>query len=370
MPPQASGKNPAAPADQRDRFLRTMHFEAVDHPPLLVPGPWSQTRARWEREGLPADVDLDDYFELEPMQAQAVAIDTLIHPPVEVIVLEETDRFVVKINKRGVKVREFKDHESMPEYLDYPIKGPQSLPWIREKLDPHAPGRVDPQWLAKAEQARAEGSMLTCNGGTYFAFLNEHMGTERLALAYYDSPEFIHEVCERLCRLCEQALETCLPRMGLDFIGYHEDMAYRNGPLISPAMFREFMTPYYKRVTEITRRHHVDLHWMDSDGDIRKLIPLWLECGINIFYPIEVAAGMDAVALRAEYGRQIGMIGGFDKRILATDPRAIRAELERLRPVVEGGGYIPNCDHGVPSDVPFENVCCFVETLKSMYAMS
>ena len=108
---------------------------------------------------------------------------------------------------------------------------------------------------------------------------------------------------------------------------------------------------------------------MDSDGDIRELIPLWLECGINCFLPLEVAAGMDVVKLRAQYGRDVLMIGGFDKRILAQDKQEIRQELERIRPVIEGGGYIPNCDHGVPHDVPFENVCFFVEYLKSIYGM-
>jgi len=353
----------------RERLLRTMHFEPVDHPPVQIPGPWPETRRRWEQEGLPHGVDMYEYFGVEPLRIRPIDIETLLWPPIEPKLLEETDEFVVEINKRGVKVRNFKDHESMPEYIEYPIAGPESIDWLRKRLNPSTPGRVDPEWLSKARRTRREGGLLFCNGGMYFAFLNERMGTEKLALTYHDSPQFIHQVNDLLCRLCEVALETSLPAFRLDCVSYHEDMAYKNGPVISPDMFRRFMMPYYKRVTRIAEKYGVDLHWMDSDGDIHKLIPLWLECGINIFSPLEVAAGMDVVKLRAEYGRRIGMIGGFDKRILASNKKAIRAELERIRPVIEGGGYVPNCDHGVPDDVPFENIRCFVETLKSMYGM-
>jgi uroporphyrinogen decarboxylase len=205
-----------------------------------------------------------------------------------------------------------------------------------------------PDWLAAAQRARREGKVLYSNGGMYFAFLNEHMGTERLMTTYFDHPEFVHRVNDALCRLCEWSLGIILSSFDLDYVGYHEDMAYRNGSMISPAMFREFMTPYYKRVQRVFEGRNVPVTLMDSDGDIRQLIPLWVECGITAFLPMEVAASMDVVRLREEFGRTIGMVGGFDKRILAGERPGIKAEVERLRPVIEEGGFIPGCDHGVP----------------------
>ena len=355
--------------NNRERFLKTMRFESVDHPPLMLPGPWPETLERWHQEGLPQGVDLYEYFDIEPFVRKPIDYHWLFYPLFEEKVLEKTDEFTVMIDKSGVKIKIFNDHVSMPEHIEYPIKGPESMEWLGERLNPHTPGRCDPQWLAKAQQVQQRGEILYANGGMYFGFLNEHMGTEQLLPMYYDAPEFIHQVNELLCRLSEVALETSLPKIKLDYIGYHEDMAYKNGPLISPAMVREFMMPYYKRVIAIARQHQIDLHWLDSDGDIRELIPLWLECGINIFIPLEVAAGMDVVELRAEYGKSVGMIGGFDKRILASDKKAIKAELERIRPVIEGGGYMPDCDHSVPTDVSWENICCYVETLKGMYGI-
>ena len=354
--------------DTRERYLKTMHFEPVDHPPLCPPGgPWASTLQRWHQEGLPEGVGLCEYFELEPLRFAAVGIDTLLCPGFEERVIEETDEFVIKIDRHGVKVRDFKDHVSMPEHLEYPIKGAPDLEWLSERLSWAAPGRIDENWLRNAKEAQDAGALIFCNGGMYFGFLNEHVGTEHLMYAYFEQPEFVHRVNDMLCTLCERALEAVLPHFRLDQLGYHEDMAYKNGSLISPAMFREFMTPYYKRVTAITDQHGIDLHVMDSDGNIAELIPLWLECGINAILPLEVAAGMDVVQLRQEYGEDLRMMGGFDKRILAAAKADIKKEVERIRPVIEGGGYIPGCDHGVPDDVPFENYCYLVSLLKELY---
>ena len=355
--------------DNRTRFLNVMHFQPVDHPPLTAGGEWATTRRRWEQEGLPPGTDLNEYFGLEPFPISPIGIDTLLWPPFREKIIEENDTFIVKINARGVKERNFKHGNSMPEHLEYPIKGPADLGWLRERLDPDAPGRADDGWLEAARLKQAAGSLIFCNGGMYFGFLNEHMGTQPLMYAYFDCPEFIHQVNDLLCTACERALSAALPAFKLDSIGYHEDMGYKNGSMISPAMFREFMTPYYRRVDAIGRRHGVDVRWMDSDGDVRQLIPLWLECGVNLFAPCEAAAGMDVVQLRKDFGRVALLMGGFDKRILAAGKQQINRELERIRPVIQDGGYIPGVDHSIPHDVPWENYCCFIEGLKAIYGM-
>ena len=354
----------------RERYHNTFHFKPVDHPPLIVPGSWPSTRKRWEREGLPKGVDLYDYFKLPPFKMRHIGIETVLYPPFEEKILERTEEYVIKINHNGAKVKNFKDEDSMPEFLEYPIKGPESLGWLREKLDPATPGRIKAGWLEEAERMRANDELVFCNGGMYFGFINERMGSEALLMAYYDTPDLIHEVNELQCRLSEQALKLSLSKFKLDAIGYHEDMAYKNGSMISMDMFKEFMLPYYKRSVKIAHEHGIDIHWLDCDGNIYELIPLWLDCGINCLLPLEVAAGMDVPRLRKEYGHRLLMIGGFDKRILAAGKPEIKRELERLRPVMEEGGYIPEIDHGVPPDVSWENLCYYVETLKGIYGIT
>lgn len=356
--------------NERERFLRTMRYQEVDHPPINVPGPWVSTRRRWEQEGLPVGVDLREYFDLPPNGGpRPIGFDTLLCPPFEQKVLERTDEYVIEINHNGAKVKNFPDNDSMPEFLEYAIKGRESLPWLREKLNPDNPERLDPDWLAKAK-AMQKNSCTFCNGGMYFGFLNERMGTESLMMSYFDDPDFIHEVNDLQCRCCEKGLNTVLPEFQLDLIGYHEDMAYKNGSMISPDMFREFMSPYYARIQKIAKQYSIDLQWLDCDGNIWELIPLWLEFGINILLPMEVAAGMDVVALRKEFGRELRICGGFDKRIMASSNKEdIKKELERIRPVIEDGGYIPGLDHGAPPDISFGNICYYIDCLKSMFAI-
>jgi uroporphyrinogen decarboxylase len=152
----------------------------------------------------------------------------------------------------------------------------------------------------------------------------------------------------------------------IDCAMFWEDMCYKTGPLISPGMFRGFMLPHYKKVTAFLRNHGINLSWVDCDGNIEELIPLWIEGGVTGFYPHEVAAGMDAVKLRKIYGKNIVMWGNVDKRALAKGRDAIDAELKRLAPVVEEGGFIPLVDHAIPEDVSFENYVYYVEQRKKL----
>src|SRR5207247_42279 len=134
-----------------------------------------------------------------------------------------------------------------------------------------------------------------------------------------------------------------------DACGMWEDMCYSGGPLLSPSHFKQFLVPHYKRITELLHRHGVDIVCVDCDGKIDALIPLWLESGVNCMFPVEVGTwGADAVALRREFGKELRLMGGFDKRILMRGAAEIEREVIRLSALVEEGGYIGFCDHRVP----------------------
>lgn len=136
--------------------------------------------------------------------------------------------------------------------------------------------------------------------------------------------------------------------------------------MLSPKMFREFMLPNYKKVTSFLKQNGVELSWVDCDGNIEDLLPLWIEGGVQGFYPLEVASDMDAAKLRAKYGKQILMWGNVDKRALIAGKEAIDAELNRLKPVVAEGGFIPLVDHSVPDDVPLQNYLYYLQKRKEM----
>jgi uroporphyrinogen decarboxylase len=113
-------------------------------------------------------------------------------------------------------------------------------------------------------------------------------------------------------------------------------------------------TPYYKKLTEFLKSRGIKNVWVDTDGDCRKLIPLFLECGVTGLSPMEVQSGMDIV----EVGKQfpdLQIFGGIDKRAPARGKLEIDSELSSKLPfMLERGGYIPYLDHLIPPDVPWE----------------
>jgi len=143
-------------------------------------------------------------------------------------------------------------------------------------------------------------------------------------------------------------------------------MCYNSGPLISPKLFEEYMVPQYKKITSVLWDHGVDIHYLDCDGDITTLVPHWLDAGINCMFPLEIRGNTDPAQLRETYGRKVLLMGGVDKVPLAQGRKAIDDEIERVRPLIDTGGYVPHVDHRVPSDVSYANYLYYIEKKREM----
>jgi uroporphyrinogen-III decarboxylase len=139
-------------------------------------------------------------------------------------------------------------------------------------------------------------------------------------------------------------------------------MSYNHGPMLSKALFDEFMLPYYRRVVPHIEKHGVKV-LIDSDGDITAMVPWLIEAGIDGVYPLERQAGVDLNRIRAEYPRFL-MMGGYDKMTMSKGEEAMRAEFERLLPVMRSGGYIPSVDHQTPPGVSLENYRIYIGLFK------
>ncbi|MDP6776108.1 MAG: hypothetical protein QGI83_05025, partial [Candidatus Latescibacteria bacterium] len=118
--------------------------------------------------------------------------------------------------------------------------------------------------------------------------------------------------------------------------------------------------------TDVARSHGVNTVLVDTDGDCRELIPLFLEGGVSGLYPFEVQAGMDVKEIREAFPT-LQILGGVDKREIAGGPERIDAELEKRIPgMVERGGFIPMADHQVPPDVSWENYLYYRKRIVEM----
>ena len=359
---------PVPELTMRERVLRTFRYEAVDRTPLNLVGPWSDTLARWRREGLPSDVtDVHGFLGVSRFGCGTTNITPIAgpHPVYERKILREEGDAVYSIDRYGRTQKDFKSHTTMPEWIEFPVKGAADL---RRYLDEHfdvsnLDSRFAPDWADNARAAERRGAIVTIDGGCYYWTLRSVAGVDGASYLLYDAPELVDELCERYFTVVMEGLRRAVKIVKVDLIGFGEDFAFKTGPLLSPDMFRRFIRPRYAKAMAFAREHGIDLTWHDSDGDCRVLLPDMLSAGVNSTAPCEVAAGMDPVALRRQFGKELRLIGGFDKRIVAQGAGAIARELERLAPVVREGSYIPGIDHSVPADVSWDNYRRYIELI-------
>ncbi len=356
----------------RERLLAWLDYQPVDRPPLHLVGPWADTTALWRREGLPAGTDVHSWLGVRATRVVNVSPNTGVYPPFQPRVLEETAEFRIAIDGYGRTVRDFKDHTSMPEWLDFPVKTADDL---RRVMDEHyrvdqLDARFPPDWEIKLRAAAASGAAVLTDGGCYYWTLRSLAGVEHASLLFHDAPELVDELFRRYQTVVMEGIRRATARVRVDLIGFGEDVAYKNGPLISPAAFRRHMLPVYREVMALAHAQGVTHTWFDSDGDLRALLPDLLSVGINTVAPCEVAAGMAPVELRRRFGRALRLIGGVDKREVARGPAAIDAELARLAPVIADGGFLPAIDHSISADISLENYRYFLRQLHAALGLT
>jgi len=325
---------------------------------------------RWAEQGLPADVELEEFFDFDPPGSHALGglgwCEAAFSPKFEEKVIEDRGEHEVVRDFAGRHVLFFKGRRTgfMPEYLDHPVKDAKT--WeedVKWRLDPNSPERFADieQRMALARSKAAQGLMITQHLIGGYMYLRSLIGPETLLYAFYDMPDVIHDCMKTWLTLADAVIARHQQYVTIDEIFFAEDICYNHGPLISPDMMKEFLFPYYRQLVgnlksrQLDKTRHLYVH-VDTDGYAVPTIPLYGEAiQLNAMSPFEVAAGCDVVKIGAEYP-ELAIFGGIDKRILAQGKEAIDRHLEYILPTMrERGGYIPTCDHGVPEEVPLEN---------------
>jgi len=195
----------------------------------------------------------------------------------------------------------------------------------------------------------------------FFWFPRTLLGFERLMLAYHDQPELLHRINADLLvfnlRLLGQMAASCVPT----FITIAEDMSYNHGPMVSRRICDEFMTPYYlPLMARVKEMNAVAI--MDTDGDCTKLVPWIQSVGVEGVLPLERQAKVDGNVLRAAYPT-LTMVGHYNKLVMHLGEAAMRAEFERLLPLMRTGGFIPSVDHQTPPAVSVDDYRLYLRLL-------
>jgi uroporphyrinogen decarboxylase len=286
------------------------------------------------------------------------------HPPFEEKVIEDDGRRQVIQTQAGIIQERFSDGSmSIPRFLKFPVENMDDLQELLPRLDPIDHARVY-AWKWAFDLAKNSDWPLYVFVAGCFGSHRHLMGFENLMVAYAHEPELIHAMSQAWEALVIGIVERCRTHGEVDAICFWEDMCYKNGPMISPGMFSEYIQPYYKRVCDRAKELGVTGLHVDTDGECTLLIPLFMEAGVNYMEPFEVQAGMDIRKVREDHPKLV-IHGGLDKRALAKDRDAIDAELEaKLSFMLERRGYIPCIDHIVPPDVPIENWLYFLDRVR------
>jgi len=318
------------------RFRNALQLRCVDRLPVVEWAPWwGQTLDRWYAEGLPPELTgvepIAEYFGLDVMHQLWVRPRTATCPRAAghgAPIIATADQYDALLDAGHL-------------YADPAFDAAAQASW--------AAGR------------RAGDAIFWITLEGFFWFPRTLLGIEPHMYAFYDQPELIHRMNADLAAYHIKVIDSLDQIATPVFATFAEDMSYNHGPMLSKECFDEFLAPYYGQVVPaLTSRGITPI--VDSDGDVTCLIPWLIDVGIEGILPLERMAGVDVARIRRDHPR-FKMIGAFDKTVMHLGEQAVRAEFERLLPVMRSGGFIPSVDHQTPPGVSLQQYRDYVALL-------
>jgi uroporphyrinogen decarboxylase len=383
--------------NNRERAMAILHYEDYDRMPVVHFGYWPETLHKWAGEGHLTEEQAKRWGDgntIDAEIAEKLGFDfgwyNCLHPETrllpafeEKVVEKLPDGGRAVLTGEGVVILRKPGATSIPTEIDHLLKDRASweehyLPRLQysEERVAHTllnvgggevtiVGRGGGDYLREGQWECPYG--LEC--GSLYGVIRNWWGLVGLSYLQADDPVLFDEVIDTVGELCYRVTERTLEVADtFDFGHFWEDISFKNGPLVNPELFAEKVGPHYRRITDLLREHGIDLVSLDSDGNIDKLLPVWLENGVNTMFPIEVGTWHASIGpWRAKYGKELRGVGGMDKKVFAYDYAAIDAEIERLKPLVDLGGYIPCPDHRIAPDAEWANVQYYCERMREAF---
>jgi uroporphyrinogen decarboxylase len=354
----------------RERFNAQMHYKPFDRCFNMEFGYWEENFREWDifvQNGITNNEEADRFFNFDVIRTTGGVV--WMNPPFETRVIQETETTRILQNADGLLAEVPKDgHDTIPHYLKSSVVTPDDWKRVKEERfrrdDPRR--RINVEAIRKAHPSTRDYPLGVWTG-SMIGKIRDMLTFEGLAYACYDYPDMVEDMVETACVLVEDALDQLLPHLDFDFAAGWEDICFKNGPIVSVDFFRNVVVPRYKRIHRMLQAAGISLWWVDCDGDVRPLLPYFLESGINCLFPFEVNGCAHPAELLNQYGRELRIMGGVDKIELAKGPAAIKRYLETLVPLVERGGYIPFCDHRCPPNVKPADYLYYLDLKEQMF---
>ena len=352
--------------NNRERIINTVTMKKTDRQPFTFYfGPWQDTLERWRSEGL-GERDWKDGLNLDS-GFKHINVNLGYCPGFTHEVLEERETTYLIRDRLGI-LQEIRKHgATIPKYIDYPVKNRADWEKLKAgRLNPDDPNRFPDNWDELAAEYNAGDHVMQMGFFPYglFGTLRDMMGVEELSYMFYDDPELVHDMMDYLTDFWLKIYEKVCRKVKVDAIHMWEDMSGKSGSLISMDMVRAFMLPNYIKIAKFAKENDIPIFSVDTDGDCSQLTPLFIESGVNLIFPFEVAAGSDINEYRLLYPN-LCIMGGIDKREIAKGKEAIDRELDRIDNMFKGPGYIAAPDHLFHPEISYDDFMYFVRALEA-----
>lgn len=288
-----------------------------------------------------------------------------LHPMAETV-LEDNDQHLLIRDGMGRVNKLRKGYATIGLPMDWPVKTMADWQRIRHQYA-YDPSRVDKAQAQAAAEARKNGALVGVWVPGGYSTVRDLMGDEEACVAFIEQPEMITDMLDTFADTATRVIREVTDVVTIDHVHIHEDMAGKSGPLLGPKQVLTYLKPYYRAVWDLASSRGASLFSQDSDGNMNAVISAFIECGVNVFYPCEPAAGMDIVALRKQYGTACAFKGGIDKHVLRKGRAEIDAELAyKLQPLMQQGGMVFGLDHRIPNGTPLAAYRYYVKTARSL----
>lgn len=358
------------------------HYESFDRLPVVHFGYWPETLQKWIKEGHLAKDENGQFNALVAGETASAKlgfdfgwVDYVF--PANCFLEPAFERKVIKTfpdgsahvrNADGTTVLQVPDIRSIPAEIDHLLKD-------RASWEEHYKPRLQwtdtrKAWWEHFAKPQNKDSPRGLPCGSLLGIIRNVVGVEGLAYLIADDEELFDEIIQTVGDLCHRVVqEVVAAGIHIDYAQFWEDVCFKNGPMINPAMFDEKFGPYYKKITDELKKGGVDIVSVDCDGCIDTLIPTWVHNGVNTMFPMEVGTWNGNIRpWREKYGKEIRGVGGMKKSVFAQDRKAIDAEIERLKPLVALGGYIPCPDHYIPPDAKWDMVRYYCDQMHATFS--
>jgi hypothetical protein len=364
--------------NHRERFVHLFTGKSVDRIPCYFFGTWPETKTSWASNGydvldngansgpnLPGmDPDWEDGMWNCHGMANCEPIGDI--PPK---VLEKGDGYEIIRGTLGEVVRHRTDGTSMPHTIT-PALLPIRSSWeqFMKRWRPDDPQRNPDSIESLAARLAGQERVRAFMGGSLYGWLRNHMGVENISYLLMDDIALYEEMVSYTCDVFLTVMEPVLKHAEFEFVYFFEDCCGSAGPLFSPRIGQEILQPYYKKMIRFYKDHGVKLALIDSDGQADLMVPMWLESGFDVVFPVEVGSWGGSVAgLREKYGNQLCAMGGINKHVIGHGTEAIRAHLSSLSEEVAKGGYLHIPDHRIPPSIGYDQMMDYVSVFHEIF---